>query len=751
MSVALPFSLRRPFRAGVFVASAAAAFMPAAAFAVDAADDDAGAPAIVVTGLRDAAANPNADVAAPYKVDRSASGKFSDPVADTPKSITIIPKQVIQDLGALSFRDLVRTQPGVTLGTGEGGNAFGDRIFIRGFDARNDVYIDGLRDPGVSSREIFAVEQVEIVKGPSATYGGRGTTGGAVSLVSKAPSKGNFILGEVTGGTDATRRFTADINHRLSDTVQVRLNGMFHDANVAGRDVTWNRRWGAAASIAWQPASSVDVVADYYHLTSDGIPDWGLPFDPRTQQPFAVDRHNFYGIRARDFTEGRADIGTVRLEWRPSDAIKLTSKSRYGWNRSSYIASAPERPNITNQDPALWTAQANPQNRNAVSETWANTTEASFDFATGGFHHRLLAGVEFSRELISSRPFAFASSETAGGVIIQPAIVVLQPIFNPDADVAYPQVRTLSGARSDTKVVSRAVYALDTIDIAPTLKLSGGLRYDDYRVTNTGISAAGIITSVGNNSDFLNWNAGLVWKPVPRATLYVSASTSSNPSGEQTDASGVAYGGIGATTANLDPERNRSYEIGGKYQAGAGGHVLLTAAVFRTNKLNARVVDPTSGAQQVLAGKQRVEGFEIGASGNITPRLAVFGGYTYLNARVLASTNPTVIGGAFPNIPRHSGSLLATYRIFEGITIGGQANYNSRKFGGSSIAGTASVPAYWRFDATAKASLSSNVEVQLNILNLTNKTYFDALYRSATPFSYIAPGRSALVTLRVKV
>ncbi len=751
-NVRLPFSLRSPLAAAAPLALACLVAGPApAAAAADAAADvaaDVGAE-IIVTGVREGS-NPHADPAAPYKIDRSASDKFARPLADTAKSISIIPKEVIQDSGALSVRDLVRTQSGVTLGTGEGGNAFGDRIFIRGFDARNDVYIDGLRDPGVTSREIFAVEQIEIVKGPSSTFGGRGTTGGAVSLVSKAPHAGNDATLEVTGGTDATRRLVADVNRELAPNLQVRINGLFHDADVAGRYLVWSRRWGVAAAVAWQPSPSVDIIADYYHLQADGLPDWGVPFDARSQQPFAVKRSNFYGVLARDFSNSPTDIGTLRVEWRPASNWKITSKTRYGWNRSSYIATAPERPNISNPDPALWTAQANPQNRNAVSATWANATEARAEFSTGSIRHTLLTGFEASEETITNRPFAFASSETVGTIIV-PAIPVTQPIFAPDPFQPYPQVRTLSGALAETRVVTKAVYALDSIDLTPTLNLSAGLRFDDYRVSNYARTAAGVVTQPTNHSDFLNWNAALTWKPVPKATLYISASTSSNPSGEQTDGSSPSYGGLGGANANLDPERNIAYEAGVKYQAGPGGHLLLTAAVFRTDKTNARVTDPVSGGQQVLAGKQRVDGFEIGASGNITERLAVFGGYTFLDARVLATSNPPVAAGAFPNIPRDSLAVLTTYRLFRGVTIGGQASYNSRRYGGPTIAGTANLPAYWRFDATAKASLSSRVELQLNLLNLTDKTYYDAIYRSATPFAYVAPGRSLLATLRVKI
>ena len=736
MTLRVPLSLRFP----------AAALAMTLGGAAHAADDDASTD-IVVIGQRPAAANPNADAAAPYKVDRADSPKFTEPLADTPKSITIIPKEVIEDLGAKSFRDIVRTQPGITLGTGEGGNAFGDRIFVRGFDARNDVYIDGLRDPGVTSREVFAVEQIEIVKGPSSTFGGRGTTGGAVSLVSKRPAKTDFANVEATGGTDSTARFTADLNRKLSDTVQVRVNGLFHDADVAGRDRVHIRRWGVSTSLAWQPLPSVDVLIDYYHLAADGVPDWGHPFDMRTQQPFRVNRDNFYGVLGRDFLEGRSDIGTVRLTWRAADNLRFDSKTRHGTNRNSYIASAPEAPDISNPDPSKWTVRANPKNRNATSETWANATDLTADFDTGPFHHTLVGGIELSREVVVNRPFAFASSETVGAIIV-PAQLILQNLFNPNPDAPFTQFRALSGARTETKVISKAVYALDTIDLTPTLKLSGGLRYDDYKVRLDSLATTGVRTLTRNDSNFVNWNAGLVLKPVPAATLYLSAATSSNPSGEQTDGNGISYGGLAASTANLSPERNKNYEAGAKYAAGDGGHLLLTAAVFRTDKENARVADPVSGLQ-LLVGKQRVTGFEVGTQGNLTPRLSLFGGYTYLDAKVRASVGQA--GGVFPNIPKHSLALLSTYKLFDFLSVGGQANYNSRRFGGSTIGGTANLPAYWRFDATARATVTSRVEVQLNVLNLTDKTYYDAIYRSGTPFAYVAPGRSALLTVRVSL
>ena len=137
-------------------------------------------------GALSADRNPYADAAAPYKVDHlQASGKFPEPLLNTPKTVTVLSKEVLADKNATTLKQAVLNTAGVTLGTGEGGNAFGDRFFIRGFDARNDVFIDGVRDSGVSVRENFFTEQVEILRGPGSSFAGRGTTGGAINIVTK--------------------------------------------------------------------------------------------------------------------------------------------------------------------------------------------------------------------------------------------------------------------------------------------------------------------------------------------------------------------------------------------------------------------------------------------------------------------------------------------------------------------------------------------------------------------------------------
>jgi catecholate siderophore receptor len=193
--------------------------------------------------------NPYADAAAPYKVDHlQASGKFPEPLLNTPKTVTVLSKEVLADENATSLKQAVLNTAGVTLGTGEGGNAFGDRFFVRGFDTRNDVFIDGVRDSGVSVRENFFTEQIEILRGPGSSFAGRGTTGGAINIVTKqANTEKSFYNMDTTFATDGTKRVTLDVNQVISPTLAIRAGGLFQDAGVEGRDYTTDDRGGGIA------------------------------------------------------------------------------------------------------------------------------------------------------------------------------------------------------------------------------------------------------------------------------------------------------------------------------------------------------------------------------------------------------------------------------------------------------------------------------------------------------------------------
>ncbi len=701
---------------------------------------------IIVEGERKGT-NPYADPEAPYKIDRSASSKLTEDLLNTAKSVSVISKELIDDAGATSFRDIVRTQPGVTIGTGEGGNAFGDRIFIRGFDARNDVYVDGVRDPGVVSREVFAVEQIEILKGPSGSFAGRGSTGGAVSLVSKAPQLTTFGDVEATVGTSDTYRFTGDVNYAFNDTLALRVNGLYHESDTPGRDHVFNDRWGAAAALLWTPIESLAITLDYYHLETDEMPDYGHPWNRAENAPFDVDRDNFYGLVNRDFRETSANIYTGRIEFAPTDMVTIRSLTRYGNTGNSYVVSAPERPDISDPDPANWTLRANPKNRNSENDYIANQTDATLEIKTGGLAHTIVAGFEISREEIENRPFAFLDSEDPStGNPISPS-TVFQNIFDPDPFAPWDFPIVESGAYSIAKTDSNALYFLDTIKFGDAFSIFGGVRYDDYsiEVESVGGRSEGVFS---NDSDFVNWHLGALWKPAENASIYASFGSSSNPSGEQVDGLGDAYGGITAATENLDPERNKSYEIGAKWNV-FDEHLALTAAIYRTDKTDARVA--TVDGAIALDGEQRVQGIELGFSGNVTEAWSLYGGLSLLEAEITDSPDPDDIGGKLPNVAETSFNVLSRYEITDRIHIGGQASYQGPRAGGSTVDIGTEIPGYWRFDFFGGWQVTDRVSFSFNVLNATDKVYYDALYRSSTPFVYIAPGRSALFTVDVDI
>ncbi len=664
-----------------------------------------------------------------YKTDTSASPKLPVPLIDTPKSVVIIPKELIKEQGATSLRDVLRTTPGISLSTSEGGLALGDRIVIRGFEARGDIFVDGMRDPGVISREAFDIEQVEILKGPGSAYTGRGATGGSINIITKQPFARNMYAADVTGGTDNTKRITVDVNQKVSDSVAFRVNGMWHDADVAGRDEVFQKRWGIAPSITFGLGTPTTVTLSYYHLSTDELPDYGHPFNAATQQPLRVDRDNFYGLTGRDFRKTTADVGNVLFEHRFNDDIKVRSQFRFGVTTNDYVASAPENPNV-----GAGTVSANAKSRNSWNKAFGNQTDVTVKFDTGTAKHTLIAGFEISREISRNRPYAIVP------------VGVIQDIFNPGPN--QPWLGTVVPGPTFTKFTAdtKAIYVFDSVKLNESIDIMGGLRLDNYKIRSKA-NQGNAVNGLKNNSTFLNWQLGAVYKPVPYGSVYVAFASSSNPSGEQFDG-GAADGGLAAASAPLNPERNLSYEVGTKWDL-MNDKLSLTAALFRIDKTNARVALPGAGAT-VLAGKQRVEGIELGAIGRVTPEWSVFGGLTVLDARVTKSPVAGQEDAKLPNVPGVTFSLWTTYRITEKLTIGGLAFYSGKRYGGTFGAGTANVPGYWRFDAMASYKITENVEVRLNVLNITNKLYYDAIYRNAAPFAFVGLGRSALLTTSFK-
>ncbi len=259
-------------------------------------------------------------------------------VQDTPQAINVIGNAQLKAQGITSLEQALRNVPGITIAIGEGGTLSGDQFKIRGFDAKDDVYIDGLRDFGSYVRDSFNYEEVQVLKGPSGAMFGRGTTGGAINTISKRPRLEDFTSVDGYVGNGDYYRALADINKKIGETTAVRVTGMFNDTGVVDRDLIYSDRWGAAVTLATGIGTDTTASVSYLHQHWKGRPDYGIiivqrPGDivakPASEYGVGVERSTFTGYR-NDVDKGDADILTVRLAHKVNDKISLNSDTRYG-------------------------------------------------------------------------------------------------------------------------------------------------------------------------------------------------------------------------------------------------------------------------------------------------------------------------------------------------------------------------------------------------------------------------------------
>lgn len=706
-------------RSSTFLALSCVGLIASPAVAQEAASEESGSRRLGGVTVTDTAIDDS------YDRKESSSVKFTQPLLDTPKSVTVIPREVIEDRGFTSLVDILRTTPGITLGSGEGGTPMGDRPLVRGYESATDMQIDGLRSVGRFSHEVYNLESVEVIKGPGGALNGRGSTGGAINLVTKTPHADDFIAVRATLGTDETKRVTADINHQLADGIAVRLNVMGHDADVAGRDAVKVSRWGFSPSIAFGLGGPLRATLAYSYLKTDDIPDFGHPFqNSGTTSPLKLKRDNFYGFANRDFRETEGHFGSAILEYDLTEGITLRNATRLVRTTNEYIVSRPSF-NTTTATPTTGRVLVDFRSANILTEGFLNQTDLRGKFNTGGIEHSFIAGVEYSKEKQRNRP-SWASPGT-----------LVQSLTDPDPYAAFnPLTKTpFTTPAVPIKHKTVAAFLFDTLSLSEQFQINLGIRYDDYKVSDGTRTA---------KNDFWNYQAGLVYKPLPNGSIYLSYGTSSNPSGECAGMAGGAEG-AGACTlnnnnVNLKPERAKSWELGTKWDL-FDEQLSLTAAVFQTEKTNARATDPITGTVQLI-GSNRVRGFEFGVSGNITPEWNIFGGYTYLNAKLIDDGTGANAGNKIKFVAPHSFSVWTTYKITPEFDIGGGVNYTGKRY--VNDANTQWFKPYARIDATIGYKVSDNLDLRLNVQNLTNKLYYDASHVGI--FANVAPGRSALLT-----
>jgi catecholate siderophore receptor len=646
-----------------------------------------------------------------YKIEQSDLFKFPDLLKDTPQSITVVPQQIMREEAVFNLRDVLRNVTGISLAAGEGGGAQGDNLTLRGFNARNDLFIDGVRDIGQYARDAFNLEAVEVLKGPSSVMFGRGSTGGVINQVSKAPHLTPSYIGSATVGTGPLLRGTLDINQPVGDTAAFRFNALGFKDEVEGRDFAEVNRIGAAPSFTIGLGTPTRLTAGYYYLQDDNTPDYGLPYV--FGKPPEVGRDTFYGLIERDYEKDHVHIGTLKLEHAFSEDIRLRNISRLAFYKREGIVSPPRIVGT----PAPGTPLANVvvsrtgAGREQEDLTFINQTDAILKFSTFGLKHTLVTGVELGWESSVVQRYTFQNVPNTS-------------LVNPDPRPDLGRMNRVTNFRGDTDAFSFALYAVDELALLDWLKVLGGVRYDhfdaDFKSGFTAQRFSRIDTAVSPR-------AALVVQPTRAQTYYFSYGTSFNPSAEALS--------LAANNADTAPEKNRTFEVGAKLDF-FGGALGLQTALFNIVKTNARTTDPGLGIQ-VLEGKQRVNGFEIGVVGRPLPQWNIFAGYTYLDSRVVdaleVASGIPVEGKRIQNVPENTFSLWTTYDITDQWQVGGGVFYVDQRFANNINTNVA--PAYVRADITAAYRPIKALELRMNVQNIADEVYFDQVHPA-----HVVPG-----------
>ncbi|HIV70348.1 MAG TPA: TonB-dependent receptor [Candidatus Aquabacterium excrementipullorum] len=728
--------------------------------------------------------NPNAELGAPYKAKTSGDVRHTRPLAETPQTISVITKTAIDDSGFTDLKQILSAQPGITLGTGENGNSFGDRYIIRGQEARSDVFVDGLRDPGMSTRESFAIEQVEISKGPNSSFAGRGTAGGAVNAITKQATLDlDFNRVSASLGSDDHVRLAADVNKAFTDNFALRANVLYSDEDVPGRSPSSRNRKGLALSGLWEINNDLSVTVDYYGLRGkDDYPDLGGYLVGTVPNRKPANNVPVYA-QDSDFLQSNQDTLTARVKFRVSADTSINSLTRYGSSRNSYIttgASYGARYNGTTTTPYNTAYIDNGHTGWQDVNYFAHQTNLRLDRVIGGKKNEFILGAEYTDHMVVSgsynlnqsgfncrNPVAPAGSPAGTPVVITGALNSYCFISASGAAVSnLGGLATRNPVRlaktQEWHARTLAASVMDTVDLTDKFTAFGGLRFDQLELTlNRFNNTTGAKTShYAYDETLINGHLGLSYKIAPKGIIYASWASAQDVNGGEPDSgTSAGYGGLvvnAAGQAGSQPEKSVSYELGTKWNL-LDEKLLFTAAYFHTDKSN--VMEGLTNADYTTAGTfntggNRVRGLEFGLTGNVTEKFSVQAGAAFMKSKVTKSFTSSLVGKELANFADQTFSLQGKYEITSALSLGAAARHESGRCGGQPDTGVTytngscnqPVPSFTVYDLFGSYRFSRRLDVRVNVMNVEDKDYYTAVYRSGS-FLYKGDGRATRVTV----
>lgn len=696
----------------------------------------------------------NADVIKPkdgYQATKTRVGKTLQDPHDIPQAVTTVTNQLMQDQQVGSLREALRNVSGLTFNAAEGGRS-GDNFMLRGFYTFGDIYLDGIRDTAVYNRETFNLEQVDVLRGSAAMLFGRGQAGGVINQVSKMAQL--YDKNTVTGslGEYNYHQVTGDFNKQLTESVAIRVNVMdrkeeTYRENPANGDNPIFDRKGMALSVGVGIDTDNEFYLNHAYTQTHDVPDYGVSFFnkrpvDRTVATGKIDDETFYGGN-QNFDDSDTRVTTGIFTHKFSKDTQLRTQLRYADYERAYWAKTPS----TTLTPTATLGVGGNPNRISDYETLTFQSDFSTKLHLAGMSHELLAGVERFDE--DSFRHALRNLGTATNPFYRSSQLAL--------------VGTNRGL-NEFNSVSKSYYMQDTVEFIPHWKLMLGARRDhldaDY-LSSVGATANNLSRNLKFKED--SYRTGLSWQPTDTAHYYITYTDSFSPTADLYQLTAIAK--------PQPAERGKTAEIGSKWLF-LDGDLAFRTALYSSTKEWERNNDLEATAA-ILTKKRRTNGLELEVAGKVTSDWEVFGGVSFMDAEILqvaeninGTTGAVTLAdarfkGERPrNTPTATFNIWTTYKFMDNWKVGGGVEAKGERYGYNPQTVDASaifvgdkfdpntLPGYARVDAML-AYEAQKWAVRLNVKNLLDKKYYDALYDNGA-FSVPGNRRQAIVTTELR-
>jgi catecholate siderophore receptor len=642
---------------------------------------------------------------------------------DIPRSIDTIDKKQLAEQHLTLVQDALRNVPGITLNSGEGG-AHGDSVNLRGLSIPDSFFLDGVRDIGQYRRDTFNTEAISVVLGPASAVFGRGSTSGVINSISKQPTLAPLALISASAGEADSWRGTGDFNLPLSATAAVRVTLMDQRSGVVDRDQVRNKSYGVAPTLSLGIDTPTRLTLSYFKEEENNLPDYGIPFIDGA--PAAVARSNYYGLANYDRTRTNTNIGTLRFEQDFAADYTLSDSLRYANYGFQYLLSGPFLGNDTLDAPPPGTPYADilvSRDQPSSAGTTAlliNRIDLTHKFPIAGVDNAFTVGLELSKEWSNVNRFQNGLND------IPPT-----PLLNPDPFYS-PPTPLISYSNPKGRANDVSPYVLDSITLGPQWDVDLGLRWDRF---NSSYSEAFSGTGFERTDSFVSPRVAVVFKPDPAKSVYLSYGTSYNPV--------IEYLIIAPTDQSLAPEKNSSVELGAKLNI-LNGAATLAGALFDTRVKNVRNSDPDDPTVQDAPFDQRVKGLELSINGHLTEIWEVTAGYTHLNDKITASSDPLAVAKLAPNTPHDACNLWSSVELTAAWEVGGGVTAVSHRYADAD--NSAGVPAYAVINAMSSYQVNEHLKLQLNLNNVADKLYYSGFYYVGIQENHAlpSPGRTLI-------